>query len=138
MPAPGWANGTLANFLALSTQSVYSVEQCGFEYNPGSPALRGFVDLTIPHGFQGHLMCAKHRVRQNTQDTHCQGDSGGPLLSYTFKNGLNKVEQIGVTCCKANIKECDPKYPSIYARMEDEKVFNWIQLRLATGKLFPY
>ena len=70
----------------------------------------------------------------------CHGDSGGPLMKQIF-DGRDRFVQLGVV--HGMIAQCgSPKFPSIFARIEDPEIFAFIQDQLCKTyrytKLFEY
>ncbi len=61
----------------------------------------------------------------------CEGDSGGPLIRYVQDSRDLYYEQIGIV--QGGVGKCGSRdFPSIYVRLENEEVLNFI--KEATGE----
>lgn len=80
------------------------------------------INNLIPNGFQSNIVCAGGAITGNYGS--CKGDSGSPL--FQFSQSKLKFVQQGIV--SGGIGSCgDPRYPSIYVRLEDPEIFNFIQ-----------
>ncbi len=64
----------------------------------------------------------------------CKGDSGGPLMRYTYDNGPSSARFVQQGIVQGGVGTCGSKdFPSIYVRVKDPEVFEFIQISLAGG-----
>ncbi len=86
----------------------------------------------------------KHYVKKNNKDFtyllgyefggsgSCKGDSGGPLMRYTYDNGPASAKFVQQGIVQGGVGTCGSKdFPSIYVRIRDPEVFEFIQISLA-------
>ena len=77
----------------------------------------------LPKLFQSNLLCAGYAAGSQGS---CKGDSGGPLVKYDTKGAAPHYIQVGMV--QGGIAKCgDQAIPSIYIRLEDFEVWNFIQ-----------
>ena len=85
----------------------------------------------LPLGFQSQLLCAGDTVGR---EGSCQGDSGGPMM---IKVGSNSWVQIATVF--GALGTCgDPNFPGLFVRIDDPKIFEFIQSTLTTSTLSTY
>ncbi len=66
----------------------------------------------------------------------CKGDSGGPLMRYTYEDGPSSAKFVQQGIVQGGVGTCGSKdFPSIYVRLRDPEVLEFIQLSLAGNKL---
>ena len=61
----------------------------------------------------------------------CNGDSGGPLIRFYQEGGPFDAKYVQVGIIAGGVAECGSKFfPSIYVRLEDEAVLDFIKMAI--------
>ena len=112
--------------------TIKPIAICNAKYDVGQENRNYFeINDSLPTKFHsGSVFCASNF---GTGDGTCRGDSGGPTLFY---DGI-KNQQLGVV--HGAITSCDgTRFPSIFVRIDDPDVFNWIDNVTSSvkGKVF--
>ncbi|TRY70058.1 hypothetical protein TCAL_06143 [Tigriopus californicus] len=127
------------NMLRQVFLTIYAQRLCQTLYEQADESdtnIMNAISNLIPNGFQSNIVCAGGAITGNYGS--CKGDSGSPL--FQFSQSRLKFIQQGIV--SGGIGSCgDPKYPSIYVRLEDPEILKFIKStikdNLVHGKSIP-